>query len=201
MLNMLVLFTVAFGRKRSMSYVTGKRILSELSAIPDKMRTILAHTEKFRTLAEKYKTYEHAYFFGRKYNFGIAREGAQKIKEVSYVHAEGYHAGELKHGPLAVVDERFYSLFIMPKDSVYDKNFSNLQELKARDGKAIVITTEGNTEVEEFADDVIYIPQTLEMLTPFLTVIPLQLFAYYTALARGCDVDQPRNLAKSVTVE
>lgn len=201
MLNMLVLFTVAVGRRRSMSYAVGKRIISELKDIPEKMRSILKQHESYRVLAEKYASLEHAYFFGRKYNFGIAREGAQKIKEVSYVHAEGYHSGELKHGPLAVVDDRFYSCFIMPKDSVYEKNLSNLQELRARKGKAIVITTEGNTEVEAYADDVIYIPPTLEMLTPLLTVIPLQLFAYYTAVARGCDIDQPRNLAKSVTVE
>lgn len=201
MLNMLVLFTVAVGRRRSMSFAVGKRIIDELLLIPEKMRAILKTHETYRALAAKYASYDHAYFFGRKYNFGIAREGAQKIKEVSYVHAEGYHAGELKHGPLAVVDDRFYSCFIMPKDSVYEKNLSNLQELRARQGKAIVITTEGNTEVEAYADDVIYIPATLEMLTPLLTVIPLQLFAYYTAVARGCDVDQPRNLAKSVTVE
>ncbi|MEK7613708.1 MAG: glutamine--fructose-6-phosphate transaminase (isomerizing) [Patescibacteria group bacterium] len=201
MLTMLALFTVALGRKRGMSFSVGKRIVDELALIPEKIQMVLAQSEHPKKIAEKYKTYEHAYYFGRKYQFGIAREGAQKIKEVAYVHAEGYHTGELKHGPLAVVDERFYSLFIMPKDSVYEKNLSNLQELKARNGKAIVITTEGNRELEDIADDVIYIPKTLEMLTPLLSVVPLQLLAYHTAVARGCDVDQPRNLAKSVTVE
>ncbi len=138
---------------------------------------------------------------GRKYNFPIALEGALKIKEIAYVHAEGYPSGEMKHGPIALIDETFPSLFVVPKDSVYEKNISGMQEIKARGGKIIAIATLGDKEIKKHADDVIYIPKTLEMLTPLLSVIPLQLFAYYTGIAKGYDVDKPRNLAKSVTVE
>lgn len=201
MLNILTLLTLSLGRQRGMSVVTGQRIIKELKALPAKIQTILGNDKQIAKIAKKYAKYDHAFFVGRKYNFATAREGAQKLKEVSYVHAEGYHAGELKHGPLALIDDRFYSLFVMPQDSVYDKNMSNLQELKARAGLAIALTTEGNTELKRIADDVITIPKTLEMLTPMLAVIPLQLLAYHIAVLRGCDVDQPRNLAKSVTVE
>jgi len=131
----------------------------------------------------------------------VAYEGALKLKEISYVHAEGYGAGEMKHGPLAMIDENFPTIAIVPKDSVYEKNISNIQEIKARRGPIIAIATEGDTDILHLTKDVIYIPKTLEMLTPFLTVIPLQLFAYYSGVLRGCDVDKPRNLAKSVTVE
>jgi glucosamine--fructose-6-phosphate aminotransferase (isomerizing) len=201
MLNMFALLTVALGRQRGMSVVMGQRIARELKALPKKMEKVLQLNAEIKRIARKYKKYDHAFFLGRKYNFAIAREGAQKLKEIAYVHAEGYHAGELKHGPLALIDNRFYSVFIAPKDSVYEKNVSSIQELRARKGRAIVMTTEGNTEMKKYADDVLYIPKTLEMLTPILATIPLQLFAYHTAVLRGCDVDQPRNLAKSVTVE
>ena len=128
-------------------------------------------------------------------------EGALKIKEISYVHAEGYPSGEMKHGPIALIDKDFPSVFIVPKDSVYEKNISGMQEIKARGGKIIAVATQGDREIKKIADDVIYIPKTLEMLTPMLSVIPLQLFAYYFGVSRGYDVDKPRNLAKSVTVE
>lgn len=131
----------------------------------------------------------------------VAEEGALKLKEISYVHAEGQSAGEMKHGPLAMIDRNFPSLVIAPKDSVYEKMVSNIQELNARGGPVIAVTTEGNEELEKIADDVLYIPKTLEMLTPLLSVIPLQLFAYHMAVLKGFDVDKPRNLAKSVTVE
>jgi len=201
MMNMFALLTLSLGRQRDMSLVMGQRIGRELKNLPKKMQKVLQLNDEVKRIAKKYKKFDHAFFLGRKYNFAIAREGAQKLKEIAYVHAEGYHAGELKHGPLALIDDRFYSVFIAPKDSVFEKNISNIQELRARKGRAIVITTEGNTEMEKYADDVIYIPKTLEMLTPLLAVIPLQLFAYHMAILRGCDVDQPRNLAKSVTVE
>ncbi len=201
MINLLALFALALGRQRGLSLTHGQRIAKELLKLPKKVENILEQNDRILKIAEKYQDLDHAFFLGRKYNFGIAREGAQKLKEISYVNAEGYHSGELKHGPLALIDDRFYSVFVMPQDSVYDKNVSNLQELKARKGKAIVVTTQGNTELNDLADDIIYIPKTLEMLTPLLSVIPLQLFAYHTAVLRGCDVDQPRNLAKSVTVE
>ncbi|MFH1426830.1 MAG: glutamine--fructose-6-phosphate transaminase (isomerizing) [Candidatus Kerfeldbacteria bacterium] len=201
MLNMFALLTIALGRQRGMSVVTGQRIAKELWALPNKIKKVLEQSDDILQIAKKYQKLDHAFYLGRKYNFGTAKEGAQKMKEISYVHAEGYQSGELKHGPLALIDDRFYSVFIAPKDSVFEKNLSNLQELRARNGKAIVLTTEGTTEFDDIADDVITIPKTLEMLTPILAIIPLQLLAYHTAVLRKCDVDQPRNLAKSVTVE
>jgi glucosamine--fructose-6-phosphate aminotransferase (isomerizing) len=201
MINVFALLTLALGRQRGMSLVTGQRIAKELHELSEKVQSILDQKETIKALAEKYKQLDHAFFLGRKYNTAIADEGALKLKEIAYVHAEGYPSGELKHGPLALIDDRFFSVFITPQDSVYEKNVSNIQELKARKGRAIAIATEGDTSIAEMVDDVIYIPKTLEMLTPMLAVIPLQLFAYYVAVARGTDVDQPRNLAKSVTVE
>lgn len=138
---------------------------------------------------------------GRKYNYPIACEGALKIKEISYIHAEGYPSGEMKHGPIALIDKNFPSVFVVPRDSVYEKNLSGMQEIKARGGKIIAIATEGDKAIKKLADDVIYIPKTLEMLTPLLSVVPLQLLAYYVGTLKGYDVDKPRNLAKSVTVE
>lgn len=201
MINVFTLLTMALGRQRGMSVVVGQRIAKELLEIPSKIESILDGREKIEKLAKKYAKYEHAFFLGRKYNLPSAYEGALKLKELSYVHAEGYPSGELKHGPLALMDDRFYSVCIAPDDSVYEKNVSNLQEVKARKGRVLAIATEGNTALKEMADDVLYIPKTLEMLTPMLAIIPMQLFAYYVAIERDCDIDQPRNLAKSVTVE
>jgi len=141
------------------------------------------------------------FYLGRKYNFPIAMEGALKIKEISYIHAEGYASGEMKHGPIALIDKNFPSIILAPKDSVYEKTFSTIEEIKARSGKIVAIATKGSQEVEEHANDVIYIPKTLEMLTPLLSVVPLQILAYYAGTKKGYDVDRPRNLAKSVTVE
>ncbi len=201
MLNLFAQFTLALARQRLMSSTEGQKMAKALKELPEKVQQILDGEKKIAKLAKKYAKYDHAIFMGRKYNYGIALEGALKLKEVSYVHAEGIQSGELKHGPLALIDDRFYSVFIAPKDSVYEKNMSNIQELKARDGRAIVLTTEGNKDFDKLADDVLFIPPTLEVLTPILAIIPLQLFAYYVAVERECDVDQPRNLAKSVTVE
>lgn len=197
----MVLFTVLLGRQRQMSLVTGQRIISELASLPDKIRQILAANDQIKQIAEKYYKFKNFAFLGRKYNNSIAFEGAIKLKEISYIHAEGFASGELKHGPIALIDENFPSLFIAPLDSVYEKNYSNMQEVKARRGKIIAVTTEGNEKIREVADEVIYIPKTLEMLTPILSTIPLQLFAYHMAVLNGRDVDKPRNLAKSVTVE
>ncbi|MFC1933433.1 SIS domain-containing protein [Chloroflexota bacterium] len=138
---------------------------------------------------------------GRKYNYPIAREGALKIKEIAYIHSEGTWGGELKHGELALISDDFPSVCVVPTDSVYEKMVSNIEEIKARNGPVIAIATEGNHEIKDLADDVVYIPQTMELLTPLLSIIPLQLFAYHFAILRGCDIDKPRNLAKSVTVE
>jgi glucosamine--fructose-6-phosphate aminotransferase (isomerizing) len=201
MINVFALLTMALGRQRGMSVVTGQRIAKELLQIPSKIESILENRKKIQKLAKKYAKYDHAFFLGRKYNMPSAYEGALKLKELSYVHAEGYPSGELKHGPLALIDDKFYSVCIAPTDSVYEKNVSNLQEIKARSGRVIAIATEGDKTLKGMADDILYIPKTLEMLTPMLSIIPQQLFAYYVAIERDCDVDQPRNLAKSVTVE
>ena len=195
------LLTLLLGRSRQMSLVTGQRIAQELRKVPDLIRDILKQNDKIRELARKYQKYRDFFYLGRKYNFPVALEGALKLKEISYVHAEGYGAGEMKHGPIALIDENFPSIFIAPQDSVYEKMISNLEEVKARLGPVLVVATAGDEKVRELAEDVIYIPKTLEMLTPLLSVIPLQLFAYHFGVLRGHDVDKPRNLAKSVTVE
>jgi len=197
----LALLTILLGRQRQMSLVTGQRIIAELQALPAKIKKILALNNEIKKIAKKYYQVKNFAYLGRKYNQPTAYEGALKLKEISYIHAEGFAAGEMKHGAIALVDKNFPSLFIAPVDSVYEKNLSNIQEIKARSGKIITITTEGNQKIKEVADDVIYIPKTLEMLTPILAVIPLQLFAYHMAVLNNRDVDKPRNLAKSVTVE
>ena len=200
-LAVLSLLTLFIGRQRDMSLITGKQIASELAALPEKMKKILKSAPNIKKIARKYHKYEHFFYLGRKYNYPVALEGALKLKEVSYIHAEGYGAGEMKHGPIAMIDDNVPSMIIAPYDSVYEKVVSNIQEIKARNGKVIVIATEGNSEIKKITDDVIYIPKTLEMLTPMLSVMPLHLFAYYVGVMRGHDVDKPRNLAKSVTVE
>ena len=200
-LSILVLLTVFLGRQRDMSLVTGQRIIKELEKVPKYVEEILQQSKDIKKIAKKYAGFSDFLYMGRKYNFPIALEGALKIKEISYVHAEGYASGEMKHGPIALIDEHFPSLFIAPRDSVYEKNISGMQEIKARSGKIIAIATKGDKEIAGHADDVIYIPKTLEMLTPLLAVIPLQLLAYYVGISKGYDVDKPRNLAKSVTVE
>ncbi|MBI2639824.1 MAG: glutamine--fructose-6-phosphate transaminase (isomerizing) [Candidatus Sungbacteria bacterium] len=197
----LALFTLLLGRQREMSLVTGERIAGELKKIPDFMRKILLQNDVIRRLAVKYQKYDNFLYLGRKYNLPVAYEGALKLKEISYVHAEGYGAGELKHGPIAMIDQNLPSVFIAPQDSVYEKMISNIEEVRARKGPVIAVATEGDEKIRDIADDVIYIPKTLEMLTPLLAVIPLQLFAYHFGVLRGYDVDKPRNLAKSVTVE
>jgi len=200
-LTILAMITVYLGRQRNMSLITGKRIVSELQKLPQMARDILKQKEEIKRIAEKYNKYRDFWFIGRKYNYPIALEGALKLKEISYVHAEGVAGGELKHGPLALVDENCPTIAVCPTDSVYEKMIANIEEIKARKGKVIAVATEGNEEIKEVVDDVIYIPKTLEMLTPILSVIPLHLFAYYFADSLGRDVDKPKNLAKSVTVE
>lgn len=200
-ITVMALLTLFIGRKRDMSLVTGKRIAKELAAIPGLVEKILDNGDAIKKLANKYKIYEDFLYLGRKYNYPVALEGALKIKEISYVHAEGLASGEMKHGTIALIDESLPSVVIATKDSVYEKNISNIEEIKARGGPVIAIATDGDKDIEQVADDVIYVPKTLEMLTPLLSVVPLHLFAYYVGVARGYDVDKPRNLAKSVTVE
>ena len=200
-LSILALLTAFLGRQREMSCVTGKRILNELAEIERHIKTILKQAKEIEKIARKYSGFNNFLYLGRKYNYPIALEGALKIKEIAYVHAEGYPFGEMKHGSIALIDENFPSIAIVTKDSVYEKTISGVQEIKARGGKIIAIATSGDKEIKKLVDDVIYIPKTLEMLTPMISVVPLQLLAYYFGVQKGLDVDKPRNLAKSVTVE
>jgi glucosamine--fructose-6-phosphate aminotransferase (isomerizing) len=197
----LALFTLFLGRRRHMSVLQGRDVVAALQRLPDQVAQVLAKSDEIRALAEMYKGPANALYLGRGYNFPVALEGALKLKEIAYVHAEGYPAAEMKHGPIALIDENMPVVFVAPADSVYPKIVSNIEEVRARGGRVIAITTEGNGDLRALADHVITVPKTLEMLTPVLTVIPLQLLAYHIAVLRGCNVDQPRNLAKSVTVE
>jgi glutamine---fructose-6-phosphate transaminase (isomerizing) len=199
--TVLALLALKMGRIRMLSSNRGSQILRALEQIPGQMEAILAQNDVIKKIALKYAHAEDFFFLGRQYNFPVALEGALKLKEISYIHAEGYPAAEMKHGPIAMIDEKTPTVFVIPSDSLYEKTFSNLQEIKARKGPVIAIATEGNESIAKSVDDVIYIPETLEPLNPLLAVLPLQLLAYHIAVARGCDVDKPRNLAKSVTVE
>jgi glucosamine--fructose-6-phosphate aminotransferase (isomerizing) len=178
-----------------------KEITDELLRIPDKINKILAESNKIFEIAKMFKFCQNMLYLGRGYNFPVALEGALKLKEISYIHAEGYPAAEMKHGPIALIDQNMPVIVIAPKDSTYEKVISNIREVRARKGVVITISSEKDTDIDEYSDYSIKIPDTFEMLSPILTTIPLQLFAYYLAVLRGCDVDQPRNLAKSVTVE
>jgi glucosamine--fructose-6-phosphate aminotransferase (isomerizing) len=197
----LALFALTLGRQRNMSFVMGQRIGKELLRLPALVKDVLGQKKKIKKIAKQYKKHGNWFYLGRKYNYPIASEGALKLKEVSYAHAEGYASGEMKHGPIAMIDQNFPSVLIAPQDSVYEKNLSNLEEIKARGGKIIAVATKGDRKISKMADDVLFIPKTLEMLTPILSVVPLQLLAYYVGVEKGFDVDKPKNLAKSVTVE
>ncbi len=188
-------------RKGTIGVKEYQKLLKELSEIPEKGRIILESNDKIKAIAEKYHEAVNALYLGRGYLFPVALEGALKLKEISYVHAEGYAAGEMKHGPIALVDDNLPVVVIAPQDEYYEKIVSNIQEVKARKGNVIAIVTEGDKGLKELANDVIEIPKSHPALAPLLTVIPLQLLAYHIALLKGCNVDQPRNLAKSVTVE
>ncbi|MCE7056008.1 glutamine--fructose-6-phosphate transaminase (isomerizing) [Algoriphagus sp. AGSA1] len=177
------------------------QLLHELEAIPGKVEKALKSNDTIKLIAEEYKDVRNALYLGRGYNFPVALEGALKLKEISYIHAEGYPAAEMKHGPIALIDEEMPVFFIATKDSSYEKVVSNIQEVKARKGKVIAVVTEGDTQVKAIADHVIEIPETQEAFAPLVAVVPLQLLSYHIAVLRGCNVDQPRNLAKSVTVE
>ena len=196
-LTVLILMAIYLSKNKHSS----KALLQELEKIPKKIETILTQSAKLEKLAEKYKDYKNFLFLGRRYNYPVALEGALKLKETSYIHAEGYGAGEMKHGPIAMISQNFPTMAIVPQNSVSEKMFSNLEEIRARKGPIFAIATEGDEKILSLADDVFYVPKTMEPLEPLLTVVPLQLFAYYVGTKRGFDVDKPRNLAKSVTVE
>lgn len=198
LLGMLALY---FGRLRHLSFSTGMQMIEHLEKLPEKVTQALQCNDRVREIAQRYAHCNNFLYLGRQFNFPTALEGALKLKEISYIHAEGYPAAEMKHGPIALVDGDTPSVFLLPHGQVYDKVMSNLQEIKARGGPVIAVVCEGDTEVAKLADDIIEIPAVEEFLQPIVTVIPLQLLAYHIAVARGCDVDKPRNLAKSVTVE
>jgi glucosamine--fructose-6-phosphate aminotransferase (isomerizing) len=197
----LALLTLFLGRQRKMSDSDAEEIISQLSLLPEKVQKILDNKAAIEAMAAKYSDSRDFLYIGRKYNYPIAFEGALKLKEISYIHAEGCGAGEMKHGPLAMIDEKFPTMAIAPSDTVYEKLASNIQEIRARRGPVVAVATEGNDDILSYTKDVIYVPETIEMLQPILSVVPLQLFAYYLAHAKGFNVDRPRNLAKSVTVE
>ncbi len=197
----LALLALSLGRQRDLSLTQGQEFARDLARIPELMRRTLGVDDEVRRIAAACRDFKNFLFLGRKYNLPVALEGALKLKEVSYVHAEGYGAGEMKHGPIAMIDERFPSVCIAPRDSVYEKMVSNIEEIKARRGPVIAIATEGDQEMGAIADHTIFIPKAAEIFVPLLSVIPLQLFAYYFGVEHGHDVDRPRNLAKSVTVE
>ncbi|HET9252696.1 MAG TPA: glutamine--fructose-6-phosphate transaminase (isomerizing) [Candidatus Eisenbacteria bacterium] len=197
----LALFTLYLGRLGELSPEVGAELVRELEAIPGKIETILAGAEGIQKIAKANSHHNNFLYLGRGVNFPVALEGALKLKEISYIHAEGYPAAEMKHGPIALIDDNMPVVFICTQDSAYEKVLSNMEEVRARKGKIIAVATEGDTHVVSKADHVLFIPRTMGSLTPLLAVIPLQLLAYYIAVERGCDVDQPRNLAKSVTVE
>jgi glucosamine--fructose-6-phosphate aminotransferase (isomerizing) len=198
---LLIMLALYLGRMRGLSKAEGQKIVRAIQKLPEQAAKVLTQANRIKAIVKKYAKSEHIFFLGRGHNVGAAYEGALKLKEISYMHAEGLSAAALKHGPISLIDTDFPSLVIAPKDSVYEKNKNCIQEIKARKGPVIAITTEGNMELEKLADDVLYIPKTLEMLYPILAFIPMQLFSYHAGVLRGTDVDKPRNLAKSVTVE
>jgi len=199
--TILTLLSLLLGRIRHISVSEGIDIIRELEKIPDKVRAILAQSDHIKTIAHKYSHAKAMIFLGRQFNYPVALEGALKMKEISYLHAEGHPSAELKHGIIALISPEVPSVFIAPEDSVFDKNISNIEEVKARKGPVIAVGTEGCRQLEKVADDVIFVPRTPDFLSPILTAIPLQLLAYHLAVKLECDVDKPRNLAKSVTVE
>ncbi|MFZ5830337.1 MAG: glutamine--fructose-6-phosphate transaminase (isomerizing) [Planctomycetota bacterium] len=199
--TVLAMLALYFGRLRHLSFDAGMRIIEELQELPEKVERALESNDVVHCVAQKYAHCDNFLYLGRQYNFPTALEGALKLKEISYIHAEGYPAAEMKHGPIALVDECTPSVFLVPQGHVYDKVLANMQEIKARGGPVIAIVSDGDEEAAALADDVIHVPAVTEFLQPIVSVIPLQLLAYHIAVARGCDVDKPRNLAKSVTVE
>jgi glucosamine--fructose-6-phosphate aminotransferase (isomerizing) len=200
-LAVLSLLALYLGRMRHLSSLQGTRMLEELRAMPDAIRRALGCHAAVERIAERYFAANNFLYLGRQYLYPVALEGALKLKEISYIHAEGYPAAEMKHGPIALVDAETPSVFLMPRGAVFDKVMSNLEEIKARGGPVIAIANDGDDEVAARADEVIYVPEVPDYLQPLVTAVPLQLLAYHIALLRGCDVDKPRNLAKSVTVE
>lgn len=200
-LTILTLMALLLGRHQHLSVTEGIETIRALQALPENVRDVLSRADFIENIARKYHRFDNWLFVGRKYNFPVAMEGALKLKEISYIHAEGYAAGEMKHGPIALINSEMPTVAIVPRDDMYEKMLGNIHEIKSRKGPVIAIATRGDRKITELADDVIEIPETLDYLNPVLAVIPCQLLAYYCAALLGRDVDKPRNLAKSVTVE
>ncbi|MCL4102127.1 glutamine--fructose-6-phosphate transaminase (isomerizing) [Fibrobacter sp. HC4] len=199
--TVLAMIALLLGRQRRLSFESGADIVKAMQELPEQVEQTLKLSDQIAGIAQKYVKANNFLYLGRHYNYPVAMEGALKLKEISYIHAEGYPAAEMKHGPIALIDENMPVVVIAPKDALFDKVISNVREIKARDGKVIAITTDDCHPLDEIADHLIKVPKTISMLMPILTCIPLQLMAYHIAVLRGNDVDQPRNLAKSVTVE
>jgi glucosamine--fructose-6-phosphate aminotransferase (isomerizing) len=197
----LALLTLRIARLRGLSVLQGRAVVDAIQRLPEQVERVLAAAAAVEEVADRFARTTNALYLGRGYNFPVALEGALKLKEISYIHAEGYPAAEMKHGPIALIDDMMPVIVVAPRDATYPKIVSNVQEVKARGGRVIAVVTEGDEEITRLADHVFPIPATIDPLTPVLSVLPLQLFAYYIAVRRGCDVDKPRNLAKSVTVE
>jgi len=200
--TVLTLIALLVGKKKGLlSTQRFSRLLVELKAIPDKVQKLLEQDARIKEIAGHFVKSENALYLGRGVNFPVALEGALKLKEISYIHAEGYPSAEMKHGPIALIDEEMPVFFIATADDVYEKIVSNIQEVKARGGRLVALVSAGNQELKQLAEFVIEVPKTDQALAPLLTVVPLQLLSYHIAVMRDCNVDQPRNLAKSVTVE
>ncbi len=197
----ITMLAMYLGRRKFMSQMQTQELIDGLLAIPEQMERVLTQSDMVRKVAEAFCDRENWLFLGRGYHYPIALEGALKIKEISYIHAEGMPAAEMKHGPIALINKGMPVVFIATKGSQYDKVISNIEEVKARSGVIIAVATEGDERIKQYSDHVITIPDALEPLQPILSVVPLQLLAYHAAVVRGCNVDKPRNLAKSVTVE
>lgn len=197
----LAMMALLQGRFNHLSVTDGMEVVNGLLHLPDDISRVLKEANHIHAIAAKYAHHDNFLFIGRKYNYPMALEGALKLKEISYIHAEGCAAGEMKHGFIAMIDENFPTVCLATRDTTYEKTISNMQEIKSRNGKILAIATEGDDDIGDIADDVIYTPATLDFLQPIPAIVALQLFAYYCALERGCEIDQPRNLAKSVTVE
>jgi glucosamine--fructose-6-phosphate aminotransferase (isomerizing) len=201
LVDLLLLAVLLADKKGLLSDESKKNLISQISMIPELVGTCLEREDDVIEVARKYKDIEHILYLGRGINMPIAYEGALKLKEISYIHAEAYPAGEMKHGPIALIDKQMPVLAIMPKDKWYEKMLNQVEQAKARGGKIIILASDGDDRVKTLGDDVLWIPEATWMINPILAVIPLQIFAYHIAAMKGLDVDQPRNLAKSVTVE
>jgi glucosamine--fructose-6-phosphate aminotransferase (isomerizing) len=199
--TVLILLTLLLSRRKDMTADEGRVYIEHLKSIPEYADSILKNNDYIREIAEIYQESKNFLYLGRGINFPVALEGALKLKEISYIHAEGYPAAEMKHGPIALIDENMPVVFIVPRDEIYNKVISNMEEVKARKARIIAVAYEGDDNIKNYSDHIIYIPGVRKMLSPLLTVVPLQLLAYHMAVIKGCDVDKPRNLAKSVTVE